>query len=543
MSAIWAELILALFCILALLLFILRGRTAPDVHPLLLSQQADISLSRLPSESPVCRSRFAPYGGPLLSSSDRNVKTVYDLWRFGGGMKEGEGKFMGSKKGSVFQWPSKPLAQVNERIRNFGTGLVKFASLSPRSGEKIGIFTTNSPEYIITLLAAAQYSLISVPIPEKQTTESLRNIINHVELSVIVANSTNLSLVLSAANGCQFVRHIVVVDDLVPQELAKRAQSRGSTLTTFKALEALGEEDPLEPALSSPDDLAFICLTNGTTDEPKYVSLTHQNIVANVSACLAILPPNQKLTSKDRHISYLPMAYAFERTMILLMIFVGGSIAFFGGDMNGIFEDIRDAQPTIFASVPKYLTRLQEMINKSYGGSFLFRNGFASKRALLRRGSLTMDSMWDRLVFRAVRTQLLGGAVRVVISGSAPIEAQTLTFLRVVLGCPVIQTYGLTEAVSAVTLSNACDYREDGSVGPPLPCCEIKLVDSGENTTDKPLPRGEICVRGPSVMRGYYRDEKLTALVIDKEGWLHTGDLGMLLPDGTFKILDRKIAS
>jgi len=153
------------------------------------------------------------------------------------------------------------------------------------------------------------------------------------------------------------------------------------------------------------------------------------------------------------------------------------------------------------------------------------------------------------LVFNKIKASF-GGQVRVIVTGAGPISQTTLDFLRLTVGCQVIQAYGLTQCSGAVTVNAFFDYQpsdragNDSHTGGPIPCNEIKLVnyeEKGYTVEDKPNPRGEICVRGPNVMKGYYKRPEQTAQAIDADGWLHTSDIGMILPNGTLKIIDRKL--
>jgi long-chain acyl-CoA synthetase len=162
----------------------------------------------------------------------------------------------------------------------------------------------------------------------------------------------------------------------------------------------------------------------------------------------------------------------------------------------------------------------------------------------LRQGVIRNDTLWDKLVFSKVRARL-GGRVKVIITGAAPIAADVLDFLRAAFGCQVLEGYGQTETAAAVSATLVGDYsiEANGHVGAVLPCCEIKLVDipdMGYTADDQPNPRGEICVRGYNVFKGYYKQPEKTKETLDADGWCHTGDVGMFLPNGTLKVIDRK---
>ena len=169
----------------------------------------------------------------------------------------------------------------------------------------------------------------------------------------------------------------------------------------------------------------------------------------------------------------------------------------------------------------------------------LFAMAMASNRAAYKAGKKP-NPIWERLVFNKIKAKL-GGRVRVMTTGSAPISAEVLDFLRAAFSCEVVEGYGMTEG--GVMSSTAPGETEGGNVGPPAVVNEIKLVSVPEmnyTTSDKPFARGEICVRGPSVFRGYLKDEKKTRETIDGDGWLHTGDIGTWIPGGRLKVIDRK---
>lgn len=169
----------------------------------------------------------------------------------------------------------------------------------------------------------------------------------------------------------------------------------------------------------------------------------------------------------------------------------------------------------------------------------LFEIAYENKLRALSEGRQP-SAFWDRLVFAKLR-QRLGGKVRFMSTGSAPISPEVMEFLRVCFGT-LVEGYGMTESACVIAKSSPPDFTV-GHVGAPAPSCEVKLVDVPEmqyTTRDQPNPRGEVCVRGPSVFKGYFKDEGQTRECMDADGWLHTGDIGMWLPGGRLKIIDRK---
>uniref|UniRef100_A0A8R7QDE5 4-coumarate--CoA ligase n=1 Tax=Triticum urartu TaxID=4572 RepID=A0A8R7QDE5_TRIUA len=290
-----------------------------------------------------------------------------------------------------------------------------------------------------------------------------------------------------------------------------------------------------------PEDVATICYTSGTTGTPKGAVLSHENLIANVAgSSLGV-----KFYPSDVYISYLPLAHIYERANQIALLHYGVAIGFYQGDNLKLMDDLAALRPTVFASVPRLYNRIYSAITnavKDSGGlkERLFRTAYNAKRQALVNGR-NPSPMWDKLVFNKIKARL-GGRVRLMTSGASPLSADVMEFLRICFGGEVLEGYGMTETSCVITTMDIGD-KLIGHVGSPNPSCEVKLVDVPEmNYTceDQPYPRGEICVRGPTIFRGYYKDEVQTRDVIDNDGWLHTGDIGLWLPGGRLKIIDRK---
>lgn len=305
---------------------------------------------------------------------------------------------------------------------------------------------------------------------------------------------------------------------------------------------AVGRRSPLPHRPPTPGDLATVCYTSGTTGDPKGAMLTHANFAAAVAGSSAA---GVRLTPEDVHLSYLPLAHVFERIVQVSVFHNGGAVGFFSGDVTLLLDDLATLRPTVFPSVPRLFNRIFDKLSagvRAAGGlkQALFEYAYASKAYYLEEGH-TSHSVWDALVFARLR-ELLGGRVRLMLTGSAPISPAVKEFLQVVFCAPVGEGYGLTETVGVATLT-PLDGRHPGQVGPVCACCELKLVDVSEmnyTSKDTPHPRGEVCIRGPNVFVGYYRSPDKTREAIDDDGWFHTGDIGRINEDGTLSIIDRK---
>jgi len=244
-------------------------------------------------------------------------------------------------------------------------------------------------------------------------------------------------------------------------------------------------------------------------------------------------------------LSYLPLAHIYERVNQMAVIALGGAIGFFTGDPLRLLEDAQILKPNYFPSVPRVLNRIYQaaMVAGNVPGlkGAIFRRAVQTKLENLHATGVTTHPLWDRLVFRKIQA-VLGGNVKLVVCGSAAISAEVLDFLKIALACEIVEGYGMTENSALSTRGLTGDPTGGGSVGPPQPAGEMKLVDVPAmkyTSLDKTFPRGEICTRGPCVFIQYYKDEKNTKETIDSEGWLHTGDIGEIDDHGRFRIVDR----
>jgi long-chain acyl-CoA synthetase len=353
---------------------------------------------------------------------------------------------------------------------------------------------------------------------------------------------------------CPVFQYVILVDGVTPAA-AQMAAEASLEVLSFAKVEAVGAqfiatEGPHKHNPPAPRDIATFCYTSGTTGTPKGAMLTHENLLA----CMAGMPSSMKPGVHDRHLSYMPLAHIFERVVMMIQFLHGSSVAFWRGDPLFLIEDIQACRPTALAAVPRVLNAIYDKVVNGFNAAGgmkkkIFDVGLAVKTQNLKRSGRLTHPLYDRLVFNKIKQALGMDQVRFMISGSAPLAENVMIFFRCMLGCPVMEGYGQTENAAAATIVHSEDMRTVGHVGGPVASVEIVLVDVPEmgylhtDTMHRGEPckgRGEVCVRGPVVFNGYYRDEKKTNETIDEEGWLHSGDVGLWTPQGTLKIIDRK---
>ncbi len=439
-------------------------------------------------------------------------------------------------------------AEAGAQRDAIGAGLVKAGGLS--AGDAVGLYSVNCRDWALVDAALHAHALVAVPLYDTLGEDAVRYIAEHAGLAAVacsVETAPVLLATLAAADAPRAVR-LVVVFGLPPGSPPPPAPPGwAGTVLTLDGVRALGASSPSPPPPTRPRpaDTALLCYTSGTTGVPKGAVLTHGALVANAAGSRAVANLGGP---GDVHISYLPLAHIYERVNFLGATYAGVSVGFYSGDVATLLDDVLTLQPTIFASVPRLWNRIYDKVLAGVKESSplarrLFEAAYAHRKAALeagRDGGL-VGAFWDRLVFSKIRAKV-GGRVRLMTTGSAPIAAEVLDFLRVAFGATVLEGYGMTETGCTITLTWPAE-RSAGHVGGPLPCCEVKLVDIPEMAylaSDTPHPRGEVCVRGPSLFAGYYKDAAQTADVLGPDGWLHTGDVGEWLPGGRLRIIDRK---
>ncbi|NWQ74434.1 ACSL1 ligase, partial [Columbina picui] len=472
---------------------------------------------------------------PLLYYYD-DVRTVYDLFQRGVQVSS-NGPCLGVRKpNQPYEWIS--YKEASDRAEYVGSALLH-RGFKPSHTQYIGIFSQNRPEWVIIEQGCYAFSMVVVPLYDTLGTEAITYIVNKADLSLVFCDKPDKAklLLTSVEKGETPILNTIVIMESFSMDLVERGKKCGVEIFSMRELEELGRVHRQKPMPPKPEDLAVICFTSGTTGNPKGAMITHENIVCNASAFIKTTEKTFKPSSDDVLISFLPLAHMFERIVEVSIhcTELWRSLLFF---QKACLLNPSDNTLFLFDSC-MCLGKL-EIFAQANTSLKRWMLDFASKRkeAELRSGIVRNNSFWDKVIFRKIQASL-GGKVRLMVTGAAPVSASVLTFLRAALGCQFYEGYGQTECTAGCSLSVPGDWTA-GHVGAPMPCSIIKLVDVQEMNYLAAKGEGEVCVKGPNVFRGYLKDPEKTAEALDKDGWLHTGDIGKWLPNGTLKIIDRK---
>ncbi|GJN28555.1 hypothetical protein PR202_gb16695 [Eleusine coracana subsp. coracana] len=380
-----------------------------------------------------------------------------------------------------YEW--KNYADVFKTICDFSSGLVQ---IGHQKDECVAIFSDTRAEWQIAL---------------------------QTEVTTVVCGRKELKKLIDISGQLDTVKHVIYIDEEgVSTEVSLAAKCTSWTVKSFEDVERIGQERPMEANLPLPSDTAVIMYTSGNTGMPKGVMMSHRNVLATVSAVMTIVPA---LGRKDVYLAYLPLAHILELAAEAVITAVGASIGY-GSPLTltdtsnkikkGTKGDASALKPTLMTAVPAILDRVHDGVDAKGGvAKKLFDIAYSRRLAAVNGswlGAWGLEKiLWDMLVFRKVRA-ILGGRIRFILSGGAPLSGDTQRFINICLGAPISQGYGLTETCAGGTFSEY-DDSSVGRVGAPLPCSYIKDDERG--------------------MR-----------------WFYSGDIGRLHPDGCLEIIDRK---
>jgi long-chain acyl-CoA synthetase len=419
-------------------------------------------------------------------------------------------------------WKKFSIQEYIESTNNISYGLLE---LGIKPGDKVGIVSSNRPEWNMLDFAAMQIGAVSIPIYPTISQDDYRHILNHAEMKIIFIEGKELrSKLQPILSEIKTLKEIFTFID------------QNSEYRYLDQLITLGKEHPQPEKLAQlkaeikPNDLATIIYTSGTTGIQKGVMLSHSNIVNQLKS-LESIPAEWSKTA----LSFLPLCHAYERMLVYLYQYLGMSV-YYAESLGTIAENIKEINPTMMSCVPRLLEKIYDKLYLSgkklpLASKMLYYWAFdlATKFQFEDMGwySNLKHKLADKLIYSKWR-EAIGGNFDIVVSGGSAIQPHIASFFSAI-GMPVFEGYGLSETSPVIAVSQRGKHgRKSGTVGLPLPGVEVKLAE-----------RDEIICRGHNVMLGYYKDPELTAQVIDADGWLHTGDTGKFTSEGQLIITGR----
>jgi len=464
--------------------------------------------------------------------------------------------------------------QMRGEVESFAAGLL---DLGVKRGDHIGMISDNMKEWLWADLAILSIGAADVPRGSDSMAPEIQYILDHAECSVcIVENLAQLEKVLSIKKNLKGLKTFIVLDPEFKKvdevAVARMAKNAGTKIFMFKEVQEQGrgyaskhpgflEE---EVAKGKTEDLATLIYTSGTTGEPKGVMLTHSNYMHQIPTPLKHID----IRKGDIFLSVLPIWHSYERAIGYVAIFAGCSIAYSKLVAQIMVEDMGKIKPQIFPSVPRIWEAVKKGIirNIDSGSSvkkalayFFLGVGTAHSKLKVRLRGLRprfrkssrladalisilpfllltpFNALGQMLVFKKIKHRL-GGRFRFGVSGAGALPPHVDDFFAAA-GILLLEGYGLTET-SPIVSARQSFHPVPGTIGPPLEQLEVKVL--GESGAELPPgQKGVLYVRGPNVMKGYYKKPELTAQTITADGWLNTGDLAMLTHDGEIKIMGR----
>ncbi|PWA84102.1 AMP-dependent synthetase and ligase family protein [Artemisia annua] len=434
---------------------------------------------------------------------------------------------------------------VYEEVLNVAYAIMA-SGLQP--GCKVGIYGANCPQWIVAMEACNAQSLICVPLYDTLGAGAVNFILEHAEIDIVFVQDKKVGKLLDPE--CIHTRRLktIVCFTAMEDEEKEKVDSFGIKSFSWNEFLHMGSEHPSELQTPQATDICMIMYTSGTNGDPKGVILTHENAITNISGIdIHMEQYEDKMTVDDVYLSFLPLAHILDRIIEEYFFRKGASVGFYHGDINAIRDDIMELKPTFLAGVPRVLERIYEGVLKGLEElnprrRKIFDILYNYKLKWMKSGykHKYASPFADMLAFKKIKNKL-GGRIRCIVSGGAPLSPEVEEFLRVTSCAFVVQGYGLTETCGLAAVAFPDEMCMVGTVGNPFVYLEIRLEEVPEMGYD-PLAypsRGEICLRGRTPFAGYYKNPELTNEVM-RDGWFHTGDIGEMLPNGSLKIIDRK---
>jgi long-chain acyl-CoA synthetase len=418
-------------------------------------------------------------------------------------------------------WTPMSNAEFLKEVMIYSRGLMAFGV---QKGDNVALVSTNRVEWNIMDIAIQQIGAVVVPLYPNISESDYTYILNDAKIKLCVVGGAELGLKINhVRSNTTDLEYLFTFDECEGFENWKSIADRAGEVDEQQVLDAMS---PIQS-----HDLVTIIYTSGTTGNPKGVMLSHHNILSNVDACRSSVPADEY----SRVLTFLPVCHIYERMLHYLYMYMGCSIHF-AESIDTIGDNIREVKPHVFSAVPRLIEKVFERIMatgdqlKGIKRNLFFWAVALSEKYEMRGKSIGYHlQLWlaRKLIFSKWQAAL-GGEVRAIASGSAALQPR-LARIFMAAQIPILEGYGLTETSPVVSVNNFNTGISFGTVGPLIDNVEVHIAEDGE-----------ILVKGPNVMMGYYNLPQETAETIDSEGWLHTGDIGKFVEGKFLKITDRK---
>lgn len=422
------------------------------------------------------------------------------------------------------KWEKFSTAEYRRLVDLFSYGLL---AMGIQKGDKIFTISNNRPEWNIIDMGMSQVGAVHVPVYPNNSDEEYLHILNHSDARFVIVSSQDFyEKILPLVKKSPLVEKVFTFDQVKGAANWQEIINLGSKNIHPEKLKTISEA-------IQPDDLVSIIYTSGTTGRSKGVMLSHDNFMANVKATFHILP----IDHTGRFLSFLPLCHVFERMVNYLIQHQGVSV-YYAESTETIGDNLREVNPDGFASVPRVIEKLFDKLllkgKELKGikrGLFFWAVDIGLKYELNGANGALYEmkrKIADKLIYSKWR-EALGGNLKLIVSGGAALQPR-LARVFCCAGIKIQEGYGLTETSPVIAVNHGeFPLLRFGTVGPLLDNVQVKIAEDGE-----------ILMKGPSLMMGYYKDPEKTAEVIDSEGWFHTGDIGELQDLNILKITDRK---
>jgi len=517
------------------------------------SQIIEVPGSQEPGFSPVYRNKSHPDGFDMPVKEGKimdNVWAVFDA----SATEFGDQPCMGWRPyledGTRGDFETMNYSQTKEACELIASGLTQIGA---KQYDTIGLYSKNRAEWFQVHLANTRQGFQTTALYDTLGDEAVAYILMHAEVKIAFCDPKAIDNMIASLDHPEYktqVEHIIVFDfqeqygnpgEIVTEKMKDMGKAANVNIMGLSELLEMGRStEVVAPANVDKRDVCFLMYTSGTTGTPKGVRIPHEGFCMITYAVQDQIP----MGPGDRHLSFLPLAHIFECLVETSLIAQGGCVYYYQGNIKMLTIDWQGVRPTIVIGVPRVFGKVYDKVMAKVSGSscfkkMIFNKALAASSASSKKGQ--RSSTYDNHVWKGVAEQVGFQDVKYILSGAAPLPPYLAEFLRIIaVKGEVFQGYGLTETTGGSVVTSVGDVNL-GHVGIPLGGVDIRLEDIPDMnymTTDE-NPRGEILIRAPSVMLGYLKNEEKTNETI-VDGWLHTGDVGRINPNGSLSIIDRK---